>query len=160
MIAFVRGQVAAVTLNSAVLDVGGIGLELMCTPGTLATLRTGQTATLPTSMVVREDSLTIFGFLDEDEKVCFSSSSAKPKSVSESSRTTMLVGSVASRPVRSVASVPGVHITSRPTPPTSSTALDSVTAATLPETNAITTSSLLPRARRRSGPGRRRARCG
>ena len=71
MIAFVRGQVAAVTLNSAVLDVGGIGLELMCTPGTLATLRTGQTATLPTSMVVREDSLTIFGFLDEDEKVCF-----------------------------------------------------------------------------------------
>ena len=39
MIAFVRGQVAAVTLNSAVLDVGGIGLELMCTPGTLATLR-------------------------------------------------------------------------------------------------------------------------
>ena len=42
MIAFVRGQVAAVTLNSAVLDVGGVGLELMCTPGTLATLRTGQ----------------------------------------------------------------------------------------------------------------------
>jgi Holliday junction DNA helicase RuvA len=71
MIAFVRGPVAAVTLNSAVLEVGGIGLELMCTPGTLATLRTGQTATLPTSMVVREDSLTLFGFLDEDEKAVF-----------------------------------------------------------------------------------------
>jgi Holliday junction DNA helicase RuvA len=71
MIAFVRGQVAAVTLTSAVLDVGGVGLELMCTPGTLATLRTGQTASLPTSMVVREDSLTLFGFLDEDEKVVF-----------------------------------------------------------------------------------------
>ena len=71
MIAFVRGQVAAVTLNSAVLEVGGVGFELMCTPGTLATLRTGQTATLPTSMVVREDSLTLFGFLDEDEKVVF-----------------------------------------------------------------------------------------
>ena len=71
MIAFVRGQVAAVTLNSAVLDVGGIGLELMCTPGTLATLRTGQTATLPTSMVVREDSLTLFGFAEEDEKQTF-----------------------------------------------------------------------------------------
>ena len=39
MIAFVRGQVAAVTLSSAVLEVGGVGLELMCTPGTLATLR-------------------------------------------------------------------------------------------------------------------------
>lgn len=71
MIAFVRGQVAAVTLSSAVLDVGGVGLELMCTPGTLATLRPGQQATLPTSMVVREDSLTIFGFLDEDEKSVF-----------------------------------------------------------------------------------------
>jgi Holliday junction DNA helicase RuvA len=71
VIAFVRGQVAAVTLSSAVLEVGGVGLELMCTPGTLATLRTGQTATLPTSMVVREDSLTLFGFVDEDEKQIF-----------------------------------------------------------------------------------------
>jgi Holliday junction DNA helicase RuvA len=71
MIAFVRGQVAEVTLNSAVLEVGGVGLELMCTPNTLATLRTGHVATLPTSMVVREDSLTLFGFVDDDEKQVF-----------------------------------------------------------------------------------------
>jgi len=71
VIAFVRGQVATVSLSSAVLEVGGVGLELMCTPGTLATLRPGQPATLPTSMVVREDSLTLFGFLDEDEKTVF-----------------------------------------------------------------------------------------
>lgn len=71
MIAFVRGEVAAVGLTSAVLEVGGIGLELMCTPGTLATLRVGRSATLPTSMVVREDSLTVFGFLDDDEKQVF-----------------------------------------------------------------------------------------
>ncbi|HET7070656.1 MAG TPA: Holliday junction branch migration protein RuvA [Nocardioides sp.] len=71
MIAFVRGEVAAVTLTSAVVEVGGVGLELMCTPNTLATLRTGQSATLPTSMVVREDSLTLFGFADEDEKQVF-----------------------------------------------------------------------------------------
>ncbi|WP_205473464.1 Holliday junction branch migration protein RuvA [Nocardioides sp. SYSU D00038] len=71
MIAFVRGQVAAVTLSSAVVEVGGVGLEVMCTPGTLATLRPGHTATLPTSMVVREDSLTLFGFADEDEKQVF-----------------------------------------------------------------------------------------
>jgi Holliday junction DNA helicase RuvA len=71
VIAFVRGAVAEVTLNSAVLEVGGIGLELMCTPNTLATLRTGQVATLPTSMVVREDSLTLFGFVDDDEKQVF-----------------------------------------------------------------------------------------
>lgn len=71
MIAFVSGKVAAVTLSSAVLEVGGVGLEVMCTPGTLATLRTGREATLPTSMVVREDSLTLFGFADEDEKQTF-----------------------------------------------------------------------------------------
>lgn len=71
MIAFVRGQVAALSLSSAVLEVGGVGLELMCTPNTLATLRIGQSATLPTSMVVREDSLTLFGFADEDEKSLF-----------------------------------------------------------------------------------------
>ncbi|MFC7497328.1 MULTISPECIES: Holliday junction branch migration protein RuvA [unclassified Nocardioides] len=71
MIAFVRGPVAAVSLSSAVVEVGGVGLEVMCTPGTLATLRVGQATTLPTSMVVREDSLTLFGFADEDEKQTF-----------------------------------------------------------------------------------------
>ncbi|WP_122817780.1 Holliday junction branch migration protein RuvA [Nocardioides pantholopis] len=71
MIAYVRGEVAAVTLSSTVVDVGGVGLELLCTPGTLATLRPGHQATLPTSMVVREDSLTLFGFADEDEKTVF-----------------------------------------------------------------------------------------
>jgi Holliday junction DNA helicase RuvA len=71
MIAFVRGTVAQVTLSSAVLEVGGVGLELICTPRTLADLRIGQQAMLPTSMVVREDSLTIFGFAEEDEKQTF-----------------------------------------------------------------------------------------
>jgi Holliday junction DNA helicase RuvA len=71
MIAHVRGTVAAVTLSSAVLEVGGVGLELLCTPNTLAGLRTGQEATLPTSLVVREDSMTLFGFADEDEKSSF-----------------------------------------------------------------------------------------
>jgi holliday junction DNA helicase RuvA len=71
MIAHVRGTVAAVTLSSAVVEVGGVGLELLCTPGTLAGLRTGHEALLPTSLVVREDSLTLFGFADEDEKSTF-----------------------------------------------------------------------------------------
>ena len=71
MIAFVRGRVAQVNLTSAVLEVGGVGLELMCSPGTLAGLRTGEEARLPTSMVVREDSLTLFGFAEEDEKAMF-----------------------------------------------------------------------------------------
>jgi len=71
VIAFVSGKVAEVTLTSAVLEVGGVGLELHCTPGTLATLRVGEPANLPTSMIVREESLTLFGFLDDDEKSVF-----------------------------------------------------------------------------------------
>lgn len=71
MIAFVRGTVAAVTPGSAVVEVGGVGLEVNCTPGTLASLRVGSEASLPTSMVVREESLTLFGFLDDDEKSTF-----------------------------------------------------------------------------------------
>lgn len=71
MIAFVSGKVAALTLSSAVVEVGGVGIEVLCAPGTLANLRTGQRATLPTSMVVREDSLTLFGFADDDEKQTF-----------------------------------------------------------------------------------------
>lgn len=71
MIAYVRGTVAAVNLSSAVVEVGGVGLEVMCTPGTLAGLRSGDEATVATSMVVREDSMTLFGFADEDEKATF-----------------------------------------------------------------------------------------
>ena len=71
MIAFVKGTVAGLTLSSAVVEVGGVGLEVICTPSTLATLHVGDQATLPTSMVVREESLTLFGFLDDDEKSVF-----------------------------------------------------------------------------------------
>ncbi len=71
MIAFVKGTVAGVTLSSAVVEVGGVGLEVNCTPNTLATLRPGSQATLPTSMIVREESMTLFGFLDDDEKSLF-----------------------------------------------------------------------------------------
>jgi Holliday junction DNA helicase RuvA len=71
VIAFVRGRVESVSLDSAVVEVGGVGLQLMCTPGTLAGLRPGQEARLPTSMVVREDSLTLFGFTDDDERALF-----------------------------------------------------------------------------------------
>lgn len=71
MIAFVRGTVAQLGLSSVVVDLGSVGIEVQCTPGTIATLRAGAAAQLPTSLVVREDSMTVFGFLDEDEKQLF-----------------------------------------------------------------------------------------
>ncbi|MEV4707483.1 Holliday junction branch migration protein RuvA [Actinoplanes sp. NPDC049316] len=71
MIASVRGVVAAVAPDSAVIEVGGVGLAVQCAPGTLAGLRTGAEARLATSLVVREDSLTLYGFADDDEKNLF-----------------------------------------------------------------------------------------
>jgi Holliday junction DNA helicase RuvA len=71
MIAFVRGRVAALTLNAAVVDVGGVGYQIFCTPGTIAGLRLGSEAELATSMVVREDSQTLYGFSDNDERDMF-----------------------------------------------------------------------------------------
>ncbi len=71
MIASLRGVVAAVAPDAAVLEVGGVGLAVHCTPGTLAGLRVGQPARLATTLVVREDSLTLYGFADDDEKHLF-----------------------------------------------------------------------------------------
>lgn len=71
MIASVRGAVLAVRLDAAVVEVGGVGMRVQATPATLAHLRVGQEATLHTSLVVREDSLTLFGFVDDDEREVF-----------------------------------------------------------------------------------------
>ena len=71
MIASVSGTVAAVTGEAAVVEVGGIGIAVQCTPATLATLRPGQETRLATSLVVREDSLTLFGFASDDERAIF-----------------------------------------------------------------------------------------
>ena len=71
MIAHVRGTVAGVAPDGAVIDVGGVGMRVQCTPGTLATLRPGKSAQVATSLVVREDSLTLFGFSSDDERNVF-----------------------------------------------------------------------------------------
>ncbi|MGP4029013.1 Holliday junction branch migration protein RuvA [Actinomadura sp. 3N407] len=71
MIAFVSGRVAAAGPDGAVIDVHGVGLAVQCTPATLAGLRVGDQAKVPTSLVVREDSLTLFGFADDDERTVF-----------------------------------------------------------------------------------------
>jgi Holliday junction DNA helicase RuvA len=71
MIATVSGVVAVISADGAVVEVGGVGLAVHCTPATLATLRVGEIARLSTSLVVREDSLTLFGFATDDERVVF-----------------------------------------------------------------------------------------
>jgi Holliday junction DNA helicase RuvA len=71
MIASVRGRVVAIAPDSAVVEVGGVGLSVVCTPGTLANLRVGEETRLATSLVVREDSLTLYGFADDDARSLF-----------------------------------------------------------------------------------------
>lgn len=71
MIAFVSGPVAALAPDSAVVEVGGVGLAVQCAPETLSGLRIGQHAKLATSLVVREDSLTLYGFADDDGRQTF-----------------------------------------------------------------------------------------
>lgn len=71
MIASVRGRVVSVAPDGVVVEVGGVGLAVQCAPGTLAGLRTGAETRLATSLVVREDSLTLYGFADDDAKQLF-----------------------------------------------------------------------------------------
>ncbi|HEX3490178.1 MAG TPA: Holliday junction branch migration protein RuvA [Streptosporangiaceae bacterium] len=71
MIAHLDGTVAAVAPDGAVIDVGGVGLLVQCTPATLAGLRPGERARVATSLVVREDSLTLYGFASDDERTTF-----------------------------------------------------------------------------------------
>ncbi len=71
MISHLAGTVAAIAPDGAVIEVGGVGLLVQCTPSTLAALRAGEPARVATSLVVREDSLTLYGFAAEDERDVF-----------------------------------------------------------------------------------------
>jgi Holliday junction DNA helicase RuvA len=71
MISSVRGEVLSVGLDHVVVEVGGVGLAVQATPSTLATLRRGEQTRLHTALVVREDSLTLFGFADADARELF-----------------------------------------------------------------------------------------
>jgi Holliday junction DNA helicase RuvA len=66
VISSVRGPVLTIGLDHAVVEVGGVGLAVHATPGTLATLRRGEEARLATTLVVREDSLTLYGFANAE----------------------------------------------------------------------------------------------
>jgi Holliday junction DNA helicase RuvA len=71
MIASIRGEVLAIVDNSVIIDVGGVGISTLVVERTLQTLSIGSKATLHTSLMVREDSLTLFGFEDTQERDLF-----------------------------------------------------------------------------------------
>ena len=71
MISSVRGEVLEVALDHVVIEAAGIGYRVNATPSTLATLRRGSEARLVTAMIVREDSMTLYGFPDGDTRDLF-----------------------------------------------------------------------------------------
>jgi len=71
MIASVRGEVLEVALDHTVIEAAGIGYRVNATPSTLVTLRQGTEARLVTAMIVREDSMTLYGFQDADTRDLF-----------------------------------------------------------------------------------------
>lgn len=71
MIASLSGTILTVGLDSVVLDVGGVGMLVHTTPSTAASVRIGEATELATTLVVREDSLTLYGFATPDEKRVF-----------------------------------------------------------------------------------------
>lgn len=71
MISSVRGTVLAAQGSIAVIEVGGVGLSVQVTPQNALTLRVGHEATLRTTLIVREDDLSLYGFADADELAVF-----------------------------------------------------------------------------------------
>ena len=71
MISSIRGEVLDVALDHAVIEANGVGYRINATPSTLSTLRRGTEARLVTAMIVREDSMTLYGFAHSDARDLF-----------------------------------------------------------------------------------------
>lgn len=71
MISFLRGTVYAAGTDRLIVDIGPLGIEAACTPATAMSYRVGDHVELVTSLVMREDSWTVYGFIDRDEREVF-----------------------------------------------------------------------------------------
>lgn len=71
MIASLNGVVERKLLDSVIIETGGVGYRVFATPDTLAKLRVDMPATLLTELVVRDDSLTLYGFKNSEEQDLF-----------------------------------------------------------------------------------------
>lgn len=71
MYSHIRGMVTSISGNTVVVDVHGLGYAISVTPRTLSKLSRTEEVTIPVLLIVREDSMTLFGFSSEDEKTLF-----------------------------------------------------------------------------------------
>jgi holliday junction DNA helicase RuvA len=71
MISSVRGTVLAIAGPAVIIEVGGVGLLIQVTPQHALSLRVGSEASVRTALIVREDDLSLYGFVDADELTVF-----------------------------------------------------------------------------------------
>ena len=71
MISLLSGNVRSIQSDRLVVEVGGFGLTVLVTPSTTTQVNLGSQIQLYTSLVVREDSLTLFGFVNEKSRTLF-----------------------------------------------------------------------------------------
>jgi Holliday junction DNA helicase RuvA len=71
MISLLNGTVRSIHSDRLVVEVGGFGLSVLVTPSTTTQVTLGSQVQLFTSLVVREDSLTLFGFVNEESRSLF-----------------------------------------------------------------------------------------
>lgn len=71
MIAFVRGTVISASIDRVVVDLGSVGITVHTTPGVVSNTSAGSEIFLHTSMVVREDGWTLYGFAESAECAVF-----------------------------------------------------------------------------------------
>ena len=71
MISTVNGIVLEIRPDALVIALGGVGLLVMASPDVIATAKLGDPIALHTSLVVREESLTLFGFASSDSRELF-----------------------------------------------------------------------------------------
>ena len=71
MIAFVKGTISEISALGAVIEVGGVGMNLVTSANALKGKKIGDLVQVPTVMIVREDAMTLYGFEDDNEKEMF-----------------------------------------------------------------------------------------
>ncbi len=115
MIAQLTGTVRHLTTEKVVLEVGGVGYAISLTPRTSLQIVMGAALTLSTTLVVREDSLTLFGFLDPHERDIFetlqSVSGIGPKvalAITGALTPDELAHAIAAEDIKTIEKVPGI----------------------------------------------------
>lgn len=71
MIASLSGEVLSIALDHAVIECGGVGYQFLATPRTLGTLVRGEHARVMTSLTVKEDAMTLYGFTTDEDRAMF-----------------------------------------------------------------------------------------